>query len=106
MINLDDKSTHEFFYPTLIHSERWKFDYVIFKKKNNFWKMGNCFFLIKKERVLKHVKFISELDDTNSYLNLKSCITFSDCRGHIVLMISGGFEGFSFRQRTLLPLDW
>lgn len=36
MINLDDKSTHEFFYPTLIHSERWKFDYVIFKKKNNF----------------------------------------------------------------------
>ena len=36
MINLDDKSTHEFFYPTLIHSEILKFDYLIFKKKNNF----------------------------------------------------------------------
>ena len=68
--------------------------------------MGNCFFLIKKKRVFKHVKFISELDDTKSHLNLKSCITFSDCRGHSVLMISDGFEVFSFRQRKLLPLDW
>ena len=57
---------------------------------------------------MKNVQFINEHDNTKFHLNPKDFITFHECRAHSVWMISIDFyfQGCSFRQQRLLPLDW
>ena len=66
--------------------------------------MGN--FCCKKKHYAKTVQFINELGDTYFHFNPKGFITCHERRAHGVLMTSIDFQGFSFRQQRLLPLDW
>ena len=71
-----------------------------------FLKKIGKFFFCKKRHYAKDIEFINELNDDNFHLNPIDSISFHECRGNGVLIISFDFKGYNFWQQRLLPLDW
>ena len=104
----------KFCFPQLMPTVKWKYDYIVFKKRKDWLRYCEYFgwffivgisdmkyFLRKKSNRAEKVVFIDKTE-----LKPKGCIIFGSCPVYGILYVYINFENFQERFESLLPSDF